>query len=1082
MIVFFVTVLISCENFMTGGKELKDEIRREVDHANAPTIQINVRPQQDYMGITSPLGITSVKLGIPFDIITTVNSGFGFTGWVQEGGLPGDIQFSDSSRTATQATVKRNSAGLGIRATFSDRPVVISSSPFDNEQAVIITRAIHITFSKPIDINSITPETVRVQHRFNGSTGPFTIINNHFAPPVVVDSTLILNLISGRFLGTTAAPHEVVVTLSTGVRDLNGLNKTAPRTFRFVTSTTADINPPTIHNLVVKNWSGVPLPTGNPVNNNNIIVDFETVDVESPGAPLTTQIRYQDDPPGQFLYNNPHTRNINLALRDQDGFHNLEITVTDPSGNPSILHSVSVIVDRVPPSSPAFIVGGTPVSPTRSVQFSVSTSDFGPSGDAGYWIVSGTAAPIFSSTGAFTGVVPNLQGNNTLAVVARDGAGNQSLPFNVVVFFDSIPPTIPVITGHNSPHVHSGVYYYQSGGVIFNFTSTDTASAIAGFTTDAGGSAPQSTLNLTSSATVYAVDSAGNVSPGRSITVIQDTTGPALGTLGAPTGPTIHLSGTTYFTTATTLSFNPSANDTGSGLAGYRINGGPLQTTLPLVLPAGTTYTITAVDNVGNTSAWPAFTITQDTVAPVRGALGAPTGPTIHLSGSTYFTTATTLSFNPTATDAGSGFAGYRINGGPLQTTLPLVLPAGTTYTITAVDTVGNTSAWPAFTITQDTVAPALGALGAPTGPTIHLSGSTYFTTATTLSFNPTATDAGSGFAGYRINGGPLQTTLPLILPAGTTYTITAVDTVGNTSAWPAFTITQDTAGPAIGPLSSGTGSYSLGFPLPVSDGLSGLHIVAVYRSDILTPPTWSSVSWAGNEVTGLSALDDGVTDYIRVIATDRVGNIREIVLERTRGTGSTSYTVTGPGGSLGPFAMMLPKNLPIGHGTGRGRDLVEPQYVPVRSQEVPIVPVFEAESNLAQQSRRAPVSKEKIHQESKPAVTEPAVHTVFIEQQDEKTIEVLSTIQHPVGKPEISVQRADSLNSEHQLPYFDRSTLLESKNQPVYEPPNDGSSYVQRPPAVGDRFSTALLYILGLIFCFGAVLVVRRVRKRTLF
>ena len=89
-IIFFAVLLLSggCKNFMGSDDDLKAAIDEEVKEANAPEISITVRAENDSMGTTSPLGVTTVKVGVPFNITTTVNSEYAFLYWAQVGGSP----------------------------------------------------------------------------------------------------------------------------------------------------------------------------------------------------------------------------------------------------------------------------------------------------------------------------------------------------------------------------------------------------------------------------------------------------------------------------------------------------------------------------------------------------------------------------------------------------------------------------------------------------------------------------------------------------------------------------------------------------------------------------------------------------------------------------------------------------------------------------------------------------------------------------------------------------------------------------------------------------------------------------------
>lgn len=889
-----------CNNFMSGGKELKDAIRQEVAEANAPSVQITVRPQEDSMGTTSPLGATSVKVGIPFNIATTVSSEYGFVSWVQEGGNPGDLTFADALATETQATVLRNVSGLGIRATFSDRPVVTSTSPFDNEQEVVITRPVRITFSKGIDLGSVTNDSIRIQRRLFGSIAAFASINDFFEPPFLSGTTVTYNLRDGHLLGSTGAFYEILVTVTTGVRDLQGKTMAATRIFRFVTSKEGDTNPPVAEGLVVKSAAGFPLPANNPTNSRDIILDFEAADPES----IELRVEVTDDL-GNILYSDIHVRDLSIELADLDGERTVTIVVFDPSGNASSPLTANIILDRQPPSVPG-LVDGEPQRPTNNVSFTVASSNAGPSGIAGYHIIAGVLEPVVSANGVFSNVVPTAQGLNTIEIVARDNAGNQGPALALEVDFDSVPPTNPVIENTSATFQDGNTYYCGSEAVDVSFalSSTDEGSGLKGFNTDGSNATEAHPLVLPAGATytIYAVDYAGNISAGGpTVTVVRDTEGPEITDIGAPTGAGVFFDAatTTYYTTSASPAFTPTATDSGSGLKGFNTDGSTAVMALPLVLSSDGVSTIYAVDNVGNVTASTEFRIVQDDTPPTRPAIAATHNPHYFDTGTEtyYYAGGEGVRLSFTSTDAGSGVAGFTTSsdGSGVHEQLTLNEMA----TVYAADRVGNVSEGLLVMVVRDSDQPALEIIGAPTGAGIFFdpATTTYYTTFASLAFNPSATDSGSGLKGFNTDGGTTVMELPLVLSSDGLHTIYAVDNVGNVAAWPMITITQDSTPPDLG-IPDAAGDYGNGFPLPITDGLSGVdtNSIVLHRRDTMADGDWEtgpSYDAGSEHVTGLAPLIEEQDDFIRLRVLDNVGNERVIILRRARETGDESYQIT---------------------------------------------------------------------------------------------------------------------------------------------------------------------------------------------
>ena len=193
--------------------------------------------------------------------------------------------------------------------------------------------------------------------------------------------------------------------------------------------------------------------------------------------------------------------------------------------------------------------------------------------------------------------------------------------------------------------------------------------------------------------TVQAVDTAGDLS-GISSPPISITT-PNLPDTTAPSIPVVTTTNVLY--NSTTINWTASTDNTGgSGLASYTLyrNGTVLAsfnsstlTYLDNTVSPSTaySYTVTATDNAGNTSAKSSASSVTTPAKPIV----LPTAPT-NLTGSAPTATSVSLTWNPSTDVGGPGLAGYYI----LRTT------SGTS---TAVN-IGNTSS---TTYTDNTAAPS---------------------------------------------------------------------------------------------------------------------------------------------------------------------------------------------------------------------------------------------------------------------------------------------------------------------------------------------------------------------------------------
>jgi hypothetical protein len=245
----------------------------------------------------------------------------------------------------------------------------------------------------------------------------------------------------------------------------------------------------------------------------------------------------------------------------------------------------------------------------------------------------------------------------------------------------------------NGTQLEPGTYSYAA--LVAQFPDNFTQGGSGGITVASPIPVPES-LSATSDTTanVASVPAVGG-SINATVMAIIDTTAPT-----TPSGLTALVNSSSQIT----LSWNPTTDVGGSGLAGYEVHRGAVI----LGTTTGTTYTdsgltagslhcyrIMAYDNAGNTSASTLVcaTTTGDTTVPA-----APSGLTALVNSSSQIT----LSWNPTTDFGGSGLAGYEVHRGAVI----LGTTTGTTYTdsgltagslhcyrIMAYDNAGNTSA-----------------------------------------------------------------------------------------------------------------------------------------------------------------------------------------------------------------------------------------------------------------------------------------------------------------------------------------------------------------------------------------------------
>jgi hypothetical protein len=471
-----------------------------------------------------------------------------------------------------------------------------------------------------------------------------------------------------------------------------------------------------------------------------------------------------------------------------EGPHTFEARATDAAGNadPTPASHTWTIDTTAPDTS---ITSG-PADPTN--QTSATFSFASEPGAAFECRLDGAAYAPCTSPTTYTGLAA---GPHTFDARATDPAGNtDSSPASRTWTIDLTAPAPPVIT---SPAEGStvgsasvplaGTAEPGSGIEIF-----EGATSLGTTTADAGDAWARTLTGVTDgshSYTATATDAAGNTSASSAPrTVVVDTAAPNTTITAAPIGAT-------RFTSA---SFGFTADDPASTFE-CALDGGPFAActspkTYTGLAEGAHTFAVRATDSIGNTDPTPAnHAWTVDVTAPAAPIIETPADGTIVAAASvTLSGTAepdSTVQVFEGATSKGSTTVGPT---GLWSRTLSAVADGSHTYTATARDAAGNTSADSApVTVVVDTSAPETSLTSPPVDPT----------SATDATFTFSASEAGSTFecrldgAAYAPCASPRAFTA---LPEGThTFQVRATDPAGNTDPTPAaHTWTVDLTAP----------------------------------------------------------------------------------------------------------------------------------------------------------------------------------------------------------------------------------------------------------------------------------------------
>ena len=558
-------------------------------------------------------------------------------------------------------------------------------------------------------------------------------------------------------------------------------------------------------------------------------------------------------------------------------------------------NQVDVNYDTTPPGVPGTPTGTSPVASTPSIAFTAATDPVSGGTNSGidhYDIyrdgVQVNVAPIPAggpltwtddATNSLNPASALGSDSYSYTVVAVDGAGNPSVPSGArTINVDADGPNTPLAPTGSTPvasvptitfsavtdptvgGVSSGVNHYDvyRGGVKMNNAPITGAGPFTWHDNVAQSVTPASGSNAYSY-TVVAVDNVNNASVASGALVISmDADAP-----NVPATPT----GTSPVASVPTITFSavtdPTVGGVSSGINHYDVYRGGVKVNNAVITGAGPftwhdnvsessspasgshaySYTVVAVDNVGNQSTSTARVINLDGAPPLKPA--TPVGATLVSSDPSFTFTATT---DPTINTVTSGVDHYDIyrstGGGPsVKVNSGVISAAGLwtdvagqssspplaglhtyAYTVVAVDGVGNNSpASDPLSITLDTVgasAPtSVSALATPTNQHPQISWAAPDPAAITVDHYVVTRDGAQ-------QGGNIPNTVTTFtdLTAGNgtySYRVTAVDasSVAGTASAQAV-VTYDTAAPSApaGPIASAT----LDGSIAVSWGVSG--------------------------------------------------------------------------------------------------------------------------------------------------------------------------------------------------------------------------------------------------------------------
>jgi gliding motility-associated-like protein len=415
---------------------------------------------------------------------------------------------------------------------------------------------------------------------------------------------------------------------------------------------------------------------------------------------------------------------------------------------------------------------------------------------------------------------------------ATDACGNTSTASQTIAVQDTAAPviaTLPAPTTISCPATPAFAVATATDGCggtpTLTFADVTTNGACAG------------TYSVTRTWT--ATDACGNTATALQTINVQDTTAPVIATLPAPS--TISCPATPQFATATA---------TDSCASAFTLTFADVTTNGACAGNYSVTRTWTATDACGNTATASQTINVQDTTAPVIAALPAPS--TISCPATPQFATAT-------ATDACA--SAFTLTFADVTTNGACAGSYSVTRTWTATDACGNTSTKSQTINVQDTTAPVISQLPAPS--TISCPATPVFATAT-------ATDACA--SAFTLTFADVTTNGACAGSYSVTRTWTATDACGNTSTKSQTINVQDTTAPVISQLpapstiscpatpefatATATDACASAFTLTFADVTTNGACAGSYA----VTRTWTATDACGNTSTASQTINVGDT------------------------------------------------------------------------------------------------------------------------------------------------------------------------------------------------------------------------------
>ncbi len=640
-------------------------------------------------------------------------------------GTPTSLQIA-TSHTITASNPYGSTASI-ISITVNSVPPTISiaGSPF--------------TYIQGITITAITPTITGTVT--NCSTSPALPIGLSINPancvisgsPTITQSATSYTVTASNTYGSNTATLSITVNIPSP----SGLSY-AGSPFTFTQNFAIATIVPTLTGVVTGCSATPSLPTGLSINNTTCAIS---------GTPTVTQATTS-----------------------------YTITASNPTGN--VTTSINITVNIAPPS--ALVYTGNPYTYTQNAAITTNTPTVtGTVTGCSATPSLPTGLSINNTTCAISGTPTVTQAATAHTITASNAFGNTTAVINITV--NIAPPSALTYSGSSYTYTQNSAITANTPTVTGTVTSCSTSPTLpTGLSINTTTCSITGTPTVTQSAATYTITASnafGSTTASIDITI----------NISAPSGLTYTGSPYTYTQNVAISSNTPAV--TGAVTSCSSAPALPTGLTIhnstcaisgtPTATQAATSYTITASNAFGNTTA--VINITVNLAAP--SALTYTGSPYTFSQNSAITTITPTVTGTVTSCSSAPALpAGLTINNTTCAISgTPTATQAATTHTITAANGFGNTTA--VINITINNAAPS--SLTYTGSPYTYIQNAAI--TTNTPTFTGTVTSCSSAPAlptGLSINNTTCAISgTPTITQAATSYTITASNAFGNTTA-----------------------------------------------------------------------------------------------------------------------------------------------------------------------------------------------------------------------------------------------------------------------------------------------------------